>query len=181
MAAHGRGSQLAARTWAHQPTGGSIRAAEPGVCALTGTELTSPIVPFSPLRGAGGEACPPTPGGLAAKHSLVSRPDSYDAAVIKAELLLERSRLAQNAKDLNRALETLEHAGQLDGCQNRVSLLRASTLLERVRQSRTRGESGNHDLDTVFEIRDRATGGGMNIAAWQHIFEEADRLSRGAR
>ena len=76
----------------------------------------------------------------------------YDALITQAELLIERTRLRAATEPIERALQTLNDAAKLDGCQNRVKFLTARALFERACITRTRGGEPHADLRRVLDF-----------------------------
>jgi uncharacterized protein HemY len=74
-----------------------------------------------------------------AREARAAGPSSYDAAVTLAELLLARG-------DPTGALAELEAARSLQGCQNRVALLRARAFFER---GKSGGPGGHADFEAA--------------------------------
>ncbi len=111
----------------------------------------------------------------AAERALALAPEHYAAtiAAAAAELALGRP---------DAALERLAEAGRLEGCQNRVALLEAKSLLERGRLAYARGGDGRADLEAVV-ARGREEGANTSDnEPWRVVVEaaaaELDRRSR---
>ncbi|MHC4101128.1 MAG: protein kinase domain-containing protein, partial [Planctomycetota bacterium] len=77
---------------------------------------------------------------------------SYDAALILAEIKIEKGRTRNSYRWLLSALETLTAAMELEGCPNRVNLLAATTRLELARQVRDQGRDPRPDLEAVMAL-----------------------------
>ncbi|HEX5139009.1 MAG TPA: hypothetical protein VFY93_18715, partial [Planctomycetota bacterium] len=77
-----------------------------------------------------------------AREARAAGPASYEAAVTLAELLLARG-------DATGALVELEAARALEGCQNRVNLLRARALYRRGIEG---GPGGRADLEAALQV-----------------------------
>lgn len=102
-------------------------------------------------------------------RALALQPTNYDIVVTHAELQIERARLRSDEADLNAALDTLDRAKALDGCQNRVKFLAASALLDRARLRRARGEDPREDLQRVLRYGDDVE----NQAPWTDLLAAA--------
>ncbi len=99
-------------------------------------------------------------------ESLERDPNHYEAAVTHAELLIELGQLGT-------ALETLDRAGGMQGCGNRVQLLRARALLERARRSSERGEDPGPDLKAILEMAGHVLSHEPDNGPWREILERA--------
>ncbi len=98
---------------------------------------------------------------------------NYEAAVTRAELLLERTRRRPAIGDADGALAALRHASLLDGCQNRVNFLTASTHLERARIARGLGEDPRADLEAVLRFKDADIVAVPDHGPWRSLFDDA--------
>jgi serine/threonine protein kinase len=110
----------------------------------------------------------------------VEHPDRYDAALTLAEFQLALGRAAKDASSLTRALATLGRAEGLEGCGNRVSYLRACTLLERARLAIASGKdvsAARADLDAVLALRGGEPAQVPDNDLWRDLFAEAERVS----
>jgi len=99
--------------------------------------------------------------------------DSYESHVLKAELCLAKGAGPGASAWLERALETLERARELSGCQNRVQALRARALLERAKRAKARGEDGRADLEAVLGLNEGSEA--RATAPWKDLLAEAER------
>ncbi len=116
--------------------------------------------------------------GLRVSEDVIRQiPASYDAAITKAELLLESARLGPDSETLSSALATLESATKLDGCQNRVGFLTARALLHRARIRKNRGESAADDLAKVLAYADGPATKVPDNEAWLALLDDARRIS----
>ncbi len=112
-----------------------------------------------------------------AEQTLALSPDSYDAALTLAELLLEARRApgaADEVESLARPLSLLERAADLRGCTNRANLLSADLLLERVRLRRARGEDPRDDVARVLELSQRVLAENPDEPAWSALRARAE-------
>lgn len=100
-------------------------------------------------------------------------PANYDVAVAEAELALARARSPEGEAWLARAERALAVAGELDGCQNRVELLRAWTLLEQARHARARGEDPTPLLRRVLEYGDGPAAHTPDNQPWVAVLDAA--------
>jgi len=103
-------------------------------------------------------------------------PDSYDLAVTHAEVQLRSGRDPARAEWVDRALEALARARELDGCQNRVEHLTARALLQRARHTRAAGGDPSADL---AEVRRLASGGPVEVPdnhPWLAVLRAAEEL-----
>ncbi len=78
-------------------------------------------------------------------------PHSYDAVVTRAELKIAQSCRTTDPSHLDTALNALDLATGLNGCQNRVNYLKASCRLERARLTRRVGGDPRGDLQQVLD------------------------------
>ncbi|MCZ6597478.1 MAG: protein kinase [Planctomycetota bacterium] len=87
-----------------------------------------------------------------AREAFALDSSSYEAAVTLARFQLEVGRRLGDNGSLDEALGTLGAATDLDGCQNRVSLLTAMTKLELGLSARKRGADSRPYLDEVLDL-----------------------------
>jgi tetratricopeptide (TPR) repeat protein len=104
------------------------------------------------------------------RESLERDPSHYEAVVTHAELLVELG-------ELETALLTLDRAGQLKGCMNRVNLLRARTLLMRVRRAKERGGDPRADLQAIEGMAGFALSHEPENEPWLSLLGEARRAA----
>lgn len=86
------------------------------------------------------------------RNALAAHGGHYGLHVTHAELLIERARSIREAGPLSSALETLEAAKGLPGCQNRVMYLSATALLERIRIAEPDNPQRSEDLRRILEL-----------------------------
>lgn len=108
-------------------------------------------------------------------EALALNADHYEATVLRAELLTERGRRADDAQDFVAALAALGRAATLPGCQNRVMILRARTQLARSRYLRDHGGDADADLRAILEVRDAHDPEAHRSETWQEIFQQAEQ------
>ncbi|MHC4990668.1 MAG: hypothetical protein ACYTGC_06770, partial [Planctomycetota bacterium] len=100
---------------------------------------------------------------------------NYDAALVLAELKIEKGRSRKSHRWLLSALETLNTAMELEGCPNRVSLLAAATRLELARQVRSQGRDSRPDLEAVVKMCDNDGARVADNEPWVEIRTAAER------
>ncbi len=98
----------------------------------------------------------------------------YDAAVTAAELRIEQARIGGRDEPLGTALGLLEVAAGLEGCGNRVNLLRATARLERARLQRARGEDPRRELGAVMDFCRHEAAQVTDNAPWERIRLQAE-------
>ncbi|MBI3725451.1 hypothetical protein HY251_16095 [bacterium] len=124
-------------------------------------------------REGGGKAS--LEAGLArAREAHALDPRSYEAAVTKAELLIERGRAHGDAGDFDGALAALEGARREGECENRLDFLSATAHLERARAALDRGGDARADLDAVIARRGTESARDEH-GPWNDLLEAALR------
>lgn len=106
-------------------------------------------------------------------HASLVQPRCYEVVVTQAELLIERSRLLSDEKSIEDVLDCLKTASELDGCQNRVKYLTASTHLDRARLRRERGGDAHDDLEKVLSYKAHETISGYENNPWRALIQAA--------
>lgn len=99
----------------------------------------------------------------------------YDAAIVLAELLIEKGRLHRDRSWLASAVETLEAARNLEGCPNRVNLLTATAKLAWARRARADGGDPRPKLESVIAFCNTEGARVRDNEPWEAIRVEAER------
>ncbi len=99
-------------------------------------------------------------------------PSSYDVAVAEAQLALVRAQ--DDPAWVQRALDALAAAGELEGCMNRVELLTARAYLQRARHARARGGDPRGDLARVLGYRDDDQANTPDNGPWVDVLRAAE-------
>jgi len=111
-----------------------------------------------------------TEEGLAITARCLARaPEDYELHATRAELLLRHG-------ELEEAFEVLARASALEGCQNRINLLKARARLGRARRAIEDGGNGRADLEAVRAMHAQATQRAPNEPPWSEVLEEAQGL-----
>ncbi|MFB3065211.1 MAG: protein kinase, partial [Planctomycetota bacterium] len=113
-----------------------------------------------------------------AHAAAAASPAGYHALTTLAELLLERSRSAQNAEGLDEALRNLARARDLAGCQNRRGFLEAQVYMQRARLSLAAGADADADIAAILAFEGRQENVPDN-APWLRLFAQARRMQGG--
>ncbi len=104
--------------------------------------------------------------------------ESYDFLLVRAELALAKAEESAGADEwFDRALDALRRAKGFEGCQNRVDLLTARTLLARLRVEQAQGRERAGDLGAVLELLDGPAAQAPHNEPWLAIRDEVTRLS----
>jgi hypothetical protein len=102
-------------------------------------------------------------------------PDRYDAVLTLAEIQMARAERSGDPAWLTSVLDTLGRADRLEGCGNRVELVRAQALLARARLAAASGDDPRADLEAVLAKRDASNAQTPDNQPWVTIIEEAER------
>ena len=113
-----------------------------------------------------------------AHTAAAASPAGYHALTTLAELLLERSRSAQNAEGLDEALRNLARARDLAGCQNRRGFLEAQVYMQRARLSLAAGADADADIAAILAFEGRQENVPDN-APWLRLFAQARQMHSG--
>ena len=110
-----------------------------------------------------------------AQRALAIDPRHYDTVIVLAELQIARG-LRDGGEDwFTAAITTLEGAGELGGCANRVKLLTATAQLECARQVRTGGRDPRPQLEAVMIFCSDACAQVSDNEPWEAIRIEAEK------
>jgi tetratricopeptide (TPR) repeat protein len=99
---------------------------------------------------------------------------SYDALVTLAEVALERGRREASDTHFAEAIAALERAEKLDGCGNRVKLLKTTGLLERVRLDRAAPDARSRLEEILAFCRESAAQAAEN-ETWRSLTRDVER------
>lgn len=114
-------------------------------------------------------------GERAALAALELESGHYDAAVTLAEIRLAAARCGDGPARVEGALEALDMARSMRGCQNRVNLLTARTRLERARRLAASGSDPTRDLSVVIEMCRGEPARVRDNQPWLALRAEAER------
>ena len=110
-----------------------------------------------------------------AERAAAIDPEHYDAAVAAAECLMESGASAADTGALGRALERLDAATRLHGCQNRVLMMRVRALLARARAVAALGGDPRPDLDAARSAATPGVGHDHSPDPWRPLIDEVER------
>jgi tetratricopeptide (TPR) repeat protein len=102
-------------------------------------------------------------------------PDRYDGVLTLAEIQMARAERSGDRAWLTSALDTLGRADRLEGCGNRVELVRAQALLARARLAAASGDDPRADLEAVLAKRHDANAHTPDNQPWVTIIAEAEQ------
>ncbi|MHC4947335.1 MAG: protein kinase domain-containing protein [Planctomycetota bacterium] len=126
-----------------------------------------------------------TDSALAEARRLAARthetqPGHYDTAVTLAEILLEQARRG-DGDALDAALDVIDRARRLEGCQNRVNLLRGRARLEQARRAVAAGGDPTPHLDEVAALAREVPATVPDNEPWEALEREAGAVPRPSR
>ncbi len=110
-----------------------------------------------------------------AERAVAMCPRNYDAVVVLAELQIATGRRDGDEDWFTAAITTLDGAGELGGCGNRVMLLTATAQLESARQARAGGRDPRPQLDAVMTFCSDAGAQVSDNEPWEAIRIEAEK------
>ncbi len=126
------------------------RATEIHPCFADGMALLASS--YLPEHGGGTEVADVEAGLRAAERARELDPSSYQANVTLARFQLELAQASGESRWLEDALATLVVTSDLEGCQNRVNMLRCEAALSLAAAKRERGEDPRAELEEVERI-----------------------------
>ena len=110
-----------------------------------------------------------------AERAVAMDPRHYAAVIVLAELQIAKG-LRDGTEDcFTAAITTLDGAGELGGCGNRVNLLTATAQLEGARQARTGGRDPRPQLEAVMTFCSDAGALVSDNQPWEAIRAEAEK------
>ena len=115
-----------------------------------------------------------TRGLGAASDALAVDPGHYEATVTVAELYQAQARIGGDDDLFARALEALEGAASLSGCQNRVKLLGARVAYERALNAAKHGRDPLSELEKVRELCQETNAQVADNRPWRAMLSEVE-------
>ncbi len=111
----------------------------------------------------------------AAERAVAMDPRHYDTVIVLAELQIAKGLREGGENWFTVAVTTLDGAGELGGCVNRVKLLTATAQLECARQVKTGGRDPRPQLEAVMAFCSDACAQVSDNAPWEAIRIEVEK------
>ncbi len=111
-----------------------------------------------------------------AARAVASDSKSYEAAIELAEVELQLGSVTERPEHFEAALQTLQQAFHLHGCQNRVQLLQCRVWIERARQAVERDKDPEPMLAHIESYLDHESLAVPDNEPWLQLFSELRRI-----